>query len=538
MRTPVVPVAFASLASLASGLLLGCETLPPILPEPPGPTVSVSEGARAALTPTLDEAAVDDVALPDASLRAAVEGRLRAESAVGIDVEVQVDEGVVILSGTAPDLLTKDRLVAEAAGVRGVRGIVDRLEVEPPSRSDEAIARDVRRALEASTGLEGVDLSVRVQNGYVTLEGALKQPAEATHAMELARGVVGVRDVVDRTSVTPRDEAGDEDIRASLERALALDARFRGNPIGVEVEGGIARLTGAVDSAEERELAADYALAAGADFVDIRELSVGEREDDAPRPGGVVRDDGLIEDAVRAALSLDPRLDDEAVRVEVRDGVATLRGSVRTLAAREAATERAQQANGVRGVRNLVDVEPALEVPDEELLTRVDEALSRDPWLFDADLNVRVEDGFVTLSGELPSRYVRERARALVSSIEGVDEVRAEGLELTSPEPLSDEELRAAVLEQLFWNPNVDTGSITVRVEGGVVWLSGEARDLSAASSARESAFLAGAKSVVNEIEVPSDPPDIRTVPQAERGYLEPNRDPFFFSTPFESGDR
>src|SRR5690606_4520231 len=214
--------------------------------------------------------------------RAAVEERLRREPVVDpADVRVRVDEGVVTLSGTTTDLLTRDRVVDEASGVRGVRGVVNDLAVEPEARADEAIARDVRAALRSAAALEGRVLRVRVTDGYVSLEGALASAAEAEHAVALARAVRGVRDVVDRTAVAARDSAGDAEVRASLERTLALDGRFDDAPIGVEVKGGVATLTGTVDSAREREIAADHALAVGADFVDVRGLEVDGFEDEA-----------------------------------------------------------------------------------------------------------------------------------------------------------------------------------------------------------------------------------------------------------------
>ncbi len=528
MHARVVPLPLA----LGAGaiVLSACQTLPPL--EPPGEWPGPQTPVRASPTPDeVPRAALGDPELPDASLRAAVQRRLQADgnvepSALAIDV----DDGVVTLSGTTKDLIAHDRLVEQVATVRGVRGVVDRVQVRPLSRTDQAIAADVRAALSAASALEGRELRVDVDEGFVTLEGEVLEQAEASHARTLARGVLGVRDVVDRLVVAGLAPADDDDIRAALEQALEQDARFQGAPIEVDVERRVATLTGTVESARHRDLAADYALAAGAVFVDVRQLEAGSARDEAPRPA-VFLSDELVHDAVLAALARDPRLDDGAVRAEVEDGVVTLRGAVRTVAARDSASERALEARGVVEVRNRVRVRPRDAVPDAELSERVEAVLSRDPWLFDAELAVLIDDGAVLLAGELPTRYARARTRELVAAIEGVERVDVDRLRVSTPLRASDDELRASVLEELFWNPAVDAADVEVRVEGGVVWLAGEANDAVAVASARESAFLAGARDVVNEIVVPTAPADVRTLPVDDPAYLE--RSPFVPDTPF-----
>jgi osmotically-inducible protein OsmY len=67
-----------------------------------------------------------------------------------------------------------------------------------PVRNDREIADDVRRRLGEHASLDARAVSVRVQQGRVTLEGTVSDPP-ARHVAELiADAVPGVRDVVNR----------------------------------------------------------------------------------------------------------------------------------------------------------------------------------------------------------------------------------------------------------------------------------------------------------------------------------------------------
>lgn len=526
------PVLVTGVLALA---VAGCGTMPLDPEQWPGPQVPERRSPSAAPAAALEDVAAGERAFSDATLRSAVNQQLRLDRVLDpAAVDVDVEGAIVTLRGTAPNLLARDRAVELVSGIRGVRGVVDQLEVRPVARSDNQIERDVRAALEDASSLGDVEVAVTVEGGVVTLAGEVGRRAEATRALQLARGIVGVRNVVDALTLEPTSVRSDEDIRGTLERALALDARFGDEVVETGVNDGVVTLTGTVGSVLHRDLAAEYAREAGARAVDVTGLDVEGFDDDVTRPVAFIADP-LVEDAVRSALSRDPRLDDGAVRVGVSDGVATLRGSVRTVAARDAATRLARQARGVAEVDNRLRVRSSTDVSDDEITARVEGALARDPWLMDAELTVLVDDGEVTLAGELPNRYSRARATQLVSAVEGVDGV-LDRLTVRPWTHMTDEELRASVLEELFWNPYVDPANLEVEVEGGVVWIGGEARDLQAAASARESAFLAGARSVVNEIEVPTAPPDVRTTidQQARPDYLR--REPFVPDTPFRGG--
>lgn len=80
----------------------------------------------------------------------------------------------------------------------------------PPAEmdmTDAAITARVKTALLADEEVKGLRIDVDTDEGSVTLEGALGSDAQVKRAVEVARGVEGVREVVNRLSVKAEDKA-------------------------------------------------------------------------------------------------------------------------------------------------------------------------------------------------------------------------------------------------------------------------------------------------------------------------------------------
>ena len=108
----------------------------------------------------------EDIA--DSEVTRAVERFLAADDAVPAHlVDVTTLDGVVTLSGTVPNLLAAERARTVALGVRGVRAVVNNLEVRTPNRGDRDIRRDVRDALAADMVTEMYDVDVKVDDQEV-----------------------------------------------------------------------------------------------------------------------------------------------------------------------------------------------------------------------------------------------------------------------------------------------------------------------------------------------------------------------------------
>lgn len=238
------------------------------------------EGARSVrnLLVVSDARRDEPARVTDAELKREVERAFREDHALaGTRIEVRsVQDGVVTLAGRAGSFSENRRAIGTAAGVLGVRRVES--EVDAPDLTDAEIGRDepfdateyakatasdmwittaVKTRLLADDATPGLDINVDTEDGRVTLFGTVGSDAARRRAAEEARKVGGVREVENVLQVVPPAsqavvERVDADIAAEVERRIAERPELRGDPIDVQVENAVVRLTGSIDGAGDR----------------------------------------------------------------------------------------------------------------------------------------------------------------------------------------------------------------------------------------------------------------------------------------------
>lgn len=187
------------------------------------------------------------------------------------EVGVEVDAGVVTLTGTVSSWAKRIAAQEAAHRVGRVRDVANDIEVKIPGdvlRTDTEIAHAVRRALEWDALVPHERIQSTVSNGWVTLDGAVETWAQREDAERAVQNLVGVRGVSDRMSIVctkPTKPAQPESIREAIENALERRAEREAKRICVEVAPtGTVRLTGQVRSwAEKRATLAAARFAPG-----------------------------------------------------------------------------------------------------------------------------------------------------------------------------------------------------------------------------------------------------------------------------------
>ena len=112
-----------------------------------------------------------------------------------------------------------------------------------------------------------------------------------------------------------------------------------------------------VERNEDKLVEAREALDEARDGVSAAETRLAEAE----RRVAEVADDAYLFRAVQSALLADPTLDDHAVAARVRDGVVTLSGQVSSAGEKKRAEAIAADVPGVKGVKNEVTLELAVQ---------------------------------------------------------------------------------------------------------------------------------------------------------------------------------
>jgi osmotically-inducible protein OsmY len=129
-----------------------------------------------------------------------------------------------------------------------------------------------------------------------------------------------------------------------------------------------------------------------------------------------------LEDNVTASLERDPRISRPAeIAVSDDRGIVTLRGTVERFSQRRAAAEDAAKIDGVYEVVNRLKVN-VLGVDsreDDELRGIALQSLSWDGDVPDS-VDVKVQDGWVTLKGQVSYQYQSDAADDDVSKLYGV----------------------------------------------------------------------------------------------------------------------
>jgi osmotically-inducible protein OsmY len=441
--------------------------------------------------------------LDDARVKSAIEDDFLTDATVPFhSIDVAVLNGIVTLSGKVDTLLARDRAVDLARSIKGVRSVVNDLEVKPIPRSDADLHRDIEQALAADPAADSYEVKVSVAEGVATLEGTVDSWQEKRVVGRVAEGVKGVRKVDNDLTFRIPAARPDGEIQAEIRDRLHWDARVDDGLVSVAVNDGEVRLSGAVGSALERAYARGDAWVPGVKNVDDSDLKVEWwARDEMRRDKYVFKPDDQIRKAVEDAFLYDPRVLSFKPTVEVDDGTVTLSGVVGNAEARRAAANDARNTVGVLMVRNHLQVRPASHVEDATITRNVRQALSRDPMLDRYGIVVSTLDGEVTLSGEVDSRFEKRRAGDDAATVAGVVDVRNR-LDVQPAIARSDREIEQNVENQLIWSPFVDPSEVHVTVDDGVATLTGTVDTWMEYSQAARSAREGGAASVRNELKV------------------------------------
>jgi osmotically-inducible protein OsmY len=171
------------------------------------------------------------------------------------EVGVQVDGGVVTLTGTVTSWAKRVAAQEAARRVIGVLDVANDIEVKVPgglARTDTEIAQAVRRTLEWDVFVPEQKITSTVTDGWVTLEGRVERWSQRDDAELAVRNLTGVKAVVNKITVAPAKSVTG-DVRKAIEQALERRAEREARQIGVDVRDGTVTLTGTVHSWAERQ---------------------------------------------------------------------------------------------------------------------------------------------------------------------------------------------------------------------------------------------------------------------------------------------
>ena len=306
----------------------------------------------------------------------------------GVDNQVKVQEA----RGAAAPGQSQPKVAAEPAPnePKGAeQQPMERREGQPEEpRSDRGMAMELRTKILSDSQLNDYDIDVDVTNGLAMLTGAVPNEEMKRKAERLAKTVAGLREIrndikVVEGPVPPAEKRSDTGIKAELKAKLLADSELSGWKTKLDVNNGIVTMSGNVDKEQLKKKASTLAeTVAGVEEIrnDIQ-VQPGTREqtsaDDtgsvemdtiakAKKPEtdresmepGAETSDSAIAKQIEGKYITEPQLKGSDIQVQMKKGTATLTGTVWSEEQRQMAERIARQTEGVREVKNKLEVKP------------------------------------------------------------------------------------------------------------------------------------------------------------------------------------
>jgi osmotically-inducible protein OsmY len=193
----------------------------------------------------------------DAQLKLDVLAELEWEPSIdAAKIGVEVSDGVVTLTGHVGSFGEKWHAERATQRVAGVKALAVQLDVDIPGsalRNDADIARAAEQSLHRLSHLPADAIKVTVENGWITLSGAVDWDYQRRTAAGAVRYLMGVKGVSDDIGL--KSHASATGVRAAIEAAIRRHGEHDGRNISVAVDDGNVTLTGTVPTLWARELA-------------------------------------------------------------------------------------------------------------------------------------------------------------------------------------------------------------------------------------------------------------------------------------------
>ena len=208
--------------------------------------------------------------------------------------------------------------------------------------------------------------------------------------------------------------------------------------------------------------------------------------------------DSTLRQDILDELDFEPSIDANDIGVAVEDGIVTLTGHVPNFGQKRAVERAVSRLKGVRGIAENIEVRfpggPGMS--DDEIAKRVVNMLKWSTMVPDGKVLVKVQDGWVTLTGKLAWNYQKTGAADAIKDLKGVIGI-SNMIEL---EPrVSATDVRKHIEDALKRSAQLEAQAIQVDVAGNKVTLKGKVKAWTERKIAEDAAWATPGVTTVSD---------------------------------------
>lgn len=345
-------------------------------------------------------------------------------------------------------------------------------------------------------------IEVTVKNGVVTLIGTADSLWTQQRATELPQTIRGVLGVIDRLSVGPVGTIDDSILKKHLAYLFNENPVVERDDIHLDVQKGVVTLKGRVHSRQEKQTALNLAKMV---------KGIGEVRDLLSVEGVRDRPDSVLKEEITHRLAFDvwvvrPSL----LKVKVKEGHAILTGQVgsayeKSRVAELAWVESVQDVD-VSGITvKWVSPDPMMRTQrptfsDQDVSNAIQGVLAYDRRVAPFGIHVSVNNGTVTLEGNVPFLSIRREAEQNANNTVGVQSVN-NLITVQSNATPKDADIQGRLLVTFSRDPVLEHFTLEALVKKGAVLLTGTVNSIYERNHAENvAARTQGVKSLTNHI--------------------------------------
>ena len=181
---------------------------------------------------------------------------------------------------------------------------------------------------------------------------------------------------------------------------------------------------------------------------------------------------------VLAELKWDPKAKAANISVDVKDGVVTLSGEVNSVAQKWEIEKAAKRVVGVKVIAQEIKVvlPTTSHKSDSEIALAVATAIRNNTYHLDAYVKAAVENGVVTLNGEVDWQFQRNAVEDAIKYLIGIKAIKNQ---ITLKPKISAIDVKSGIDAAINRRAQADIKNVFVSVNGSEITLTGKVQDWS-----------------------------------------------------------